>query len=233
MKNDINTVNTGSGILERLVSMLDKYGILKVLLGIFLMIILSYAVFISLNPGYFVSKYTEKINEEHNKQLTQRMEVIEIINVELENIKHKTNADRVFVIEFHNSVKSIEGFPFAFGSMNFETCQDNTYYVSDEYTNFNLSKYKLIPYIYKHNIYMGDIEGVKEIDNRLYYKFISNDVKRIYLIKIEGMHLPTGILGVSFCDEEDVVNDQFIMSTLRQEAVRLGVVMSNNQHKLK
>ena len=56
MKNDINTVNTGSGILERLVSMLDKYGILKVLLGIFLMIILSYAVFISLNPGYFVSK---------------------------------------------------------------------------------------------------------------------------------------------------------------------------------
>ena len=40
MQNDINTVNTGSGILERLVGMLDKYGVMKVLLGICLMIFL-------------------------------------------------------------------------------------------------------------------------------------------------------------------------------------------------
>lgn len=231
MQNDINTVNTGSSILERLVGMLDKYGVMKVLLGICLMIFLSYGIFVALNPGYFVEKYTTKLDEIHNKQLTERMEMVEIVNGEIEKIKSKTNADRVFVIEFHNSVKSIEGFPFAFGSMNFETCKDNIYYVSDEYTNFNLSKYKLISYIYNNNIFMGNVEKVKEIDNRLYYKFISNDVKKIYLIKIEGMNMPTGILGVTFCDENIEINDQYIMSVLRQEAVRLGVVMSHIDKK--
>jgi hypothetical protein len=229
LKNDIGSVNTGTGILERIVTLLDKYGIIKVLAGMILIIILSYTIFIALNPGYFIELYNKKQSETHNTQLTKRMEMVEMTNNEIEQIKLKTGADRVFIIEFHNSVKSIEGFPFAFGSMNFETCQDGVMYVSDEYTSFNLSKYKLISYIYKNNIYMGDVEGIKDIDNRLYYKFLSNDVEQMYLIKIEGLNMPIGILGLTYCDDTKV-DKQKTLSIMRQEAVRMGIIMSKNQY---
>lgn len=232
IKNDIGSINTGTGVLERLVGLLDKFGVIKVLAGMALIIILSYTVFVALNPGYFLELYDKKQNEEHNTQLAKRMEMVELTNNEIEQLKHKTGADRVFIIEFHNSVKSIEGFPFAFGSMNFESCQDSIMYVSDEYTSFNLSKYKLISYIYKNNIYMGDVEGIKEIDNRLYYKFLSNDVNKMYLIKIEGLNMPVGILGLSYCSDVEV-DEQRIMSLLRQEAVRMGIIMSNGSSTIK
>ena len=231
LKNDMSSVNTGTGILERLVTLLDKFGILKVLAGMALIVVLSYTIFIALNPEYFIELYNKKQSETHNAQLTKRMEMVEMTNNEIEQLKLKTGADRVFIIEFHNSVKSIEGFPFAFGSMNFETCQDSIMYVSDEYTSFNLSKYKLISYIYKNNIYMGDVEGIKEIDNRLYYKFLSNDVESMYLIKIEGLNMPVGILGLSYCSDIEV-DEQKILSLLRQEAVRMGIIMSNNQYQV-
>ena len=233
LKQDVNTVNTGTGMLERLVALLDKFGIAKVLMGIALIIILSYSLFVALNPGFFIEQYTKRQEDTHNEQLTRRMEMVETTNNEIEQLKLKTNADRVFIIEFHNSVKSIEGFPFAFGSMNFETCRDNIMYVSDEYTSFNLSKYKLISYLYKNNIYMGSVEGIKDIDSRLYYKFLSNDVDRMYLIKIEGLNMPTGILGLTYCNPEEYVDEQKIMSMLRQEAVRLGIIMSNSLYTKK
>ena len=74
---------------------------------------------------------------------------------------------------------------------------------------------------------MGDVEDIKDIDNRLYLKFLSNDVKKIYLIKIEGLNMPTGILGVTYCEDKGI-NDQHIMSILRQEVIKTGYIMSNN-----
>ena len=227
MDNKLNGVQQGTGLLEKFVALVDKYGVKKILIGLGVMIFAGYIMFFALNPSYILKKYEQYVTDLHNKQLTERMYVVEKLNAEIEKIKMKVDADRVFIIEFHNSVKSIEGFPFAFGSMNFETCDDGIHYVSDEYTNFNLSKYKLVPYIYKNNIFMGDVEDIKDIDNRLYLKFLSNDVKKIYLIKIEGLNMPTGILGVTYCEDKGI-NDQHIMSILRQEVIKTGYIMSNS-----
>jgi hypothetical protein len=76
---------------------------------------------------------------------------------------------------------------------------------------------------------MGDVEGIKDIDNRLYYKFLSNDVEQMYLIKIEGLNMPVGILGLTYCDDTKV-DKQKILSLMRQEAVRMGIIMSKNQY---
>lgn len=228
MENKLNNAQQGAGLLEKFVAMVDKYGIKKIIKGLGVFVFASYIIFFALNPRYLFEKYNDYITKRHNEQLTERMAVVESLNNEIDRIKNKLDADRVFIIEFHNSVKSIEGFPFAFGSMNFETCSDGIMYVSDEYNGFNLSKYKLIPYIYKNNIFMGNVEDIKEIDNRLYLKFLSNDVHKIYLIKIEGMSMPTGILGVTYCEEKNI-DEQHIMSVLRQEVIRAGYIMSQKK----
>lgn len=219
----LDNINNSTGVINKIMELYEKYGFKKVFKAIIGAVIIGYICFFALNPTYVFDKWNEKQAEKHRIEITQRFELTSNINNEIERIKDKLDADRVFVIEFHNSVKSIEGFPFAFGSMNFETCQDSVMYVSDEYTNFNLSKYKMISYIYNNSIFFGDVDAVKPIDNRLYLKFLSNDVKEIGLITIEGTKNPIGILGVSYTTNSDRDWSK-IKALLRQESVRIALL---------
>lgn len=222
----LDTISNSTGIINKIVELYEKYGFKKIFKAILCAVAIGYICFFALNPTYFLDRWNEKQTEKHTKEITQRFELTNNINNEIERIKDKLGADRVFVIEFHNSVKSIEGFPFAFGSMNFETCQDSVMYVSDEYTNFNLSKYKMISYIYNNSVFFGSVDEVKPIDNRLYLKFLSNDAKEIGLITIEGTKNPIGILGITYTSEENRDWSK-IRATLRQESVRIALLYSN------
>lgn len=222
----LDTISNSTGIINKIVELYEKYGFKKILKAILCAVAIGYICFFALNPTYFLDRWNEKQAEKHTKEITQRFELTNNINNEIERIKDKLGADRVFVIEFHNSVKSIEGFPFAFGSMNFETCQDSVMYVSDEYTNFNLSKYKMISHIYNNSVFFGSVDEVKPIDNRLYLKFLSNDAKEIGLITIEGTKNPIGILGITYTSEENRDWSK-IRATLRQESVRIALLYSN------
>lgn len=222
----LDTVDNGTGVINKIMDLYGKYGFKNIFKGVISAIVIGYIVFFALNPTYIIDKWDEKQAEKHSIEITQRFNTVNNINNEIERIKDKLQADRVFIIEFHNSVKSLNGYPFAFGSMNFETCNDGVFYVGDEYTNFNLSKYKLVSHLYNNTTFFGSVEEVKTIDNRLYLKFLSNDVKEIGLITIEGVNSPNGILGVTYCTDNPTRNWSEIKSILRKEAVRIGLLFN-------
>lgn len=64
----------------------------------------------------------EKNNAEvnHANMLTDRINLTEEINTALRDIMHIHNAQRAFIIEFHNSYKNLSGVPFAKYSCTFE-----------------------------------------------------------------------------------------------------------------
>ena len=215
-----------TGLLDKIMNLYTKYGFKKILKGTAAAIFIGYMVFFALNPSYIYNKWKQAEEEKHQVEISKRFETTNKINDEIERIQHKLGADRVFIIEFHNSVKSLNGYPFTFGSMNFEYCEEGVTYVGDEYTNFNLSKYKFIGYLYNHSTFFGNVEEVKGIDNRLYLKFLSNDVVDIALITIEGVNSPNGILGITYTSKDDNRDWNKIKSCLRQEAVRIGVLFN-------
>ena len=215
-------MSTGISFLEKVLKLAKNYSFMDILKAIVIIMFMGYTAIFMFNPEYLFKKYDEVKAKEHSENLLQRINNSVVVKTELENLLHTTNADRAFLIEFHNSIKSVEGFPYAYGSMNYEVVKDSIDYVSDEYTNFSLTKYDFIPYMLKNNLFLGDMEMVKSIDNRLHYKFISNGVKEIALIVIEGVDLPLGILGLSYCND-GVSNIQEIKALLRKEALKISI----------
>lgn len=63
-------------------------------------------------------KSTDDLN--HNNMLAERINLTEEINTSLRDIMHIHNAQRAFIIEFHNSFKNLSGVPFAKYTCTFE-----------------------------------------------------------------------------------------------------------------
>lgn len=214
--------STGVSLLERVLKITKNYSFIEIVKAIVVIMFMGYTMVFTFNPDYMFNKYESKKAKEHSENLMMRLNNSVVVKTELENLLHSTEADRAFLIEFHNSIKSVEGFPYAYGSMNYEVVRDSIDYISDEYTNFSLTKYDFIPYMLKNNLYIGDIEAIKSIDNRLYYKFLSNNINDMALIVIEGVELPLGILGISYCNNT-MNNIQDIKAILRKEALKISL----------
>lgn len=220
-----NNISTGLSFLEKILKITKNYSFMEIIKAIVVIMFMGYTTIFMFNPDYIFRKYDSMKAKEHSENLKHRINNSVIVKTELENLLFTTGADRAFLIEFHNSIKSVEGFPYAYGSMNYEVVKDSVDYVSDEYTNFSLTKYDFIPYMLKNNLFLGDMEMVKSIDNRLHYKFISNNVKEMALITIEGAELPLGILGLSYCNS-NINNQQDLKAILRKEALKIAIHLS-------
>ena len=61
----------------------------------------------------------------HNEMLGERMALTEEIKDGLKDIGHIHGAQRVFIVEFHNSNQNLSGTPFAKWSCTYEWCEKN------------------------------------------------------------------------------------------------------------
>jgi hypothetical protein len=225
-KKNIESVSTGIGWVEKILSLSSKYKLTDFLKALFILIMIGYTTLLILNPSVLFILYDKSKEKEHASKLTQRMENTVLVKNELQNLLYISGADRAFLIEFHNSIKSVEGFPYAYGSMNYEVVKDSICYVSDEYNHFSLTKYDLIPYMLKNSMFVGSVDAIKPLDDRLYFKFLSNEVTDIAMITIEGAELPLGVLGLSYCNN-NMPDSQNIKALLRKESVKIALILSN------
>ncbi len=69
--------------------------------------------------NYLINKDDEKA-QNHNNMLNERMTLAEDINQALKDIMNIHHAQRVFILEFHNSYSNLSGIPFAKYSCNYE-----------------------------------------------------------------------------------------------------------------
>ena len=69
------------------------------------------------------NRHNEQKN--HNEMLGERMALTEEIRAGLKDIGHIHGAQRVFVVEFHNSNQNLSGTPFAKWSCTYEWCEKN------------------------------------------------------------------------------------------------------------
>lgn len=225
MKKQVD-INSGLNWVEKILKLSKKYSFLDIIKALVILLFTGYVVLFALNPDYIFRVYEEKKKKEHTLQLSKRLDNSLVITTELENLLYLSGADRAFLIEFHNSIKSVEGFPYAYGSMNYEVVKDSVCYVSDEYANFSLTKYTLVSYMLKNNLFLGEIDAIKPIDNRLYLKFLSNEVSEIALIVVEGTDLPLGILGLTYCNDNKIEDSQTIKALLRKEVLKISLYLT-------
>lgn len=219
-------IDKGMGWLQKMLYLQKKYGFFSIIKGLFLLFLAGYVVFFALNPKYLLERVTTIQTEQHDNLVRSRLAADSDIRLILSKTMHNTNADRAWLIEFHNGNKNLTtGLPFLFGSMRIEETQDSIPNVDEDYADFSLSKYKLIAKVLDEGFFYGNIEDVQSIDKRLYYKLQSNDINEIALLTIYNEDKPAGIVGLSFCNNKQM-DKQLVGKRIRSAGIQIATLLS-------
>lgn len=219
-------IDKGMGWLQKMLNLQNKYGFFSIIKGLFLLFLAGYVVFFALNPKYLLERVTTIQTEQHDNLVRSRLAADSDIRLILSKTMHNTNADRAWLIEFHNGNKNLTtGLPFLFGSMRIEETQDSIPNVDEDYADFSLSKYKLIAKVLNEGFFYGNIKDVQSIDKRLYYKFQSNDINEIALLTIYNEDKPAGIVGLSFCNNKQM-DKQLVGKRIRSAGIQIATLLS-------
>lgn len=219
-------IDKGMGWLQKMLNLQNKYVFFSIIKGLFLLFLAGYVVFFALNPKYLLERVTTIQTEQHDNLVRSRLAADSDIRLILSKTMHNTNADRAWLIEFHNGNKNLTtGLPFLFGSMRIEETQDSIPNVDEDYADFSLSKYKLIAKVLDEGFFYGNIKDVQSIDKRLYYKFQSNDINEIALLTIYNEDKPAGIVGLSFCNNKQM-DKQLVGKRIRSAGIQIATLLS-------
>lgn len=111
----------------------------------------------------------------------------EILNLWL----YKYHADRVFIIQYHNSTKD-----WQHGTMRFEICKENVVSIKCNFVNFNLTWLDMPFYLQKNNYFIGNIYSLQKIDRILYNQLNNYNINNVAFVIIkDNDEIPIGILG--------------------------------------
>lgn len=220
-------MDKGIGWLQKLLNLQKKYGFFSIVKGLFLVLLGGYVVFFALNPKYLLERITKIQTEEHNDLIETRLRSDTEINNILSKLLSTADADRAWLIELHNGSKNFgTGLPFLYGSMRMEEVRDSIFHVDDEYSDFNLSKYKLIVKTLRDGFFYGNLEDVRLVDERLYYKFKANNVNEIALIVLyDCKETPIGLLGLSYCNGK-LMQRQLVGKEIRKGGLQIATQLS-------
>lgn len=216
--------------LQKILNLQKKYGFLSIIKGLFILFLSAYVIFFALNPRFLLERITNIQTEQHAQLVQSRLIADSKIRLILSNVLNKTNADRAWLIEFHNGSKNLStGLPFLFGSMRLEETRDSIINVDEDYADFSLTKFKLISKVLDEGFFYGKVQDVKSIDQRLYYRFQSNDINEVALLTLYNDDKPVGIVGLSFCFEK-TMNKHTVGKFLRSGGVQIATLLSKT-HK--
>lgn len=203
-KEKVTIIDSGVSTFGRMIEIVKNNSLWTLFKTFVVAVFFGLLAFVILNPTYIFEKYQEYEDKKHSEELAERFNRMEELNGELSETLMELHADRAFFIEYHNSVKSLQGAPFAYGSMSFEKLHPNrdVMFMADEYSDFPLTKYEMVSYLYENKFFIGTIDELMEIDMRLATKLQASNVTQVALIEVWGDNQPLGILGVTWGEHE-------------------------------
>lgn len=220
-------LNSGIGWLHKLLDLQNRFGFFSVLKGLFILLLSGYTVFFALNPKYLLDKLEREQTERHDEAARQRLEADGEIRLILHRLMYSLGADRAWLVELHNGNKNLSsGLPFLYGDMRMEETKPGTGNVDEEYTDFSLSKYPFVTRVLDEGFYRGNTEEMRETDQRLYHKLMSNDVNELAVLTLYSGEKPLGVLGLSFCGNNLITDDTVAEKVLRKCGVQIATLLS-------
>ena len=228
-KGKISVVDNGVSMFERIINVVKNNSIWTLIKSLLFMIFFGVIIFFFTQPSYFFEKYNEYQEKKHTEELNERFNQMSMVNTELNDLLYELHADRAFFIEYHNSVKSLQGAPFAYGSMSFEKLHSNrnVIFMADEFSDFPLTKYDAVTYLYKNKMFIGTIDDLRNIDDRLATKLETSNVTQIAIIEVWGNQQPLGILGVTWSEHEVLTTySDAIDRVMRQRAADIRTILN-------
>lgn len=187
---------------ERIIQLVRKYTIFEILGSIMLLfaLISMLLFFNAVNNEQVLEKWMTKRNEIHAEGTTIRSDINPKVSKTLYKLMIDNKADRVAVFELHNGKENPTSLPFIYCDMTYEEVNGHLPFVSDEYVNLNVSKYKFLNYLTQHKYFHGNIDELFAIDKKFGIRLMENDIKycQMALIKTD---ITIGVLISTYLEE--------------------------------
>lgn len=209
-------LKTIAGVLaEIFVKFSEKYGFLKtlsygVVICIFGLSVYSSIVIINLderiNKSVALALTTQTQQKEaiHQEGVVKRVENIHNINSIIKTTMYELGADRASIIEMHNGTNNTDGLPFLYGEMTYEQCRDGIEHVDDMYLKMNLTRYVFPLYLMSNNYFVGNMDEVRKIDDKIARKMESEGTKYVLVFGLHGVNNAIGYLAFTWNNTDNV-----------------------------
>ena len=222
----IEKTEKGLGWLERLMGLVEKYSIWKFIKAFMVILFTALIVGFISNPTYLFEKWEEYQSIKHQTEMAISEKNSVLIQSEIEGLLWRTKADRVILLSYHNSKKSLAGVPYIYLTATHEYFKDGVAPIAEGYSAVKTSLYPMITYLNNKGYFCGDIEELRAIDKALAYRMEGNDAKHIAMMQIEG-EVPLGVLVVTYTSSVDETHRcEDVEMLMHKSANKLGVLMS-------
>ena len=186
MQNKINLAEQILKFFESITIFLEKYGIIKTFKTVFTCVLLYWLLVFSFKPSIIFDKWNEIKDDDHKGKIEETLQKQYTIKQNLLDLHYHSSSMRTLILGLHNGVESLYGgYQFLKLSALFEECGEYQS-VMEEYQNIHLTHYPIFSYLYKNELFCGDINKLKEIDNKLYHKLVGNNVNYIHIQSLIG-----------------------------------------------
>lgn len=189
-------MNSGLSWLGTILQYIKEYGVIGIIKASIILIVLSITLQICYNPSFLFDKYTEYMTQKHTRELYERSEYDCQLKSLLPVFLYKYNADRVWIIQYHNGIMD-----WQHGTMRFEVCKKGVSSIRSQYNNFNLTWINIPYYLKENEIFIGDLQELAEIDCTLETQLEKNHVKYLACTLIRDSNgYPIGIFGMTWSE---------------------------------
>ena len=209
----IKTTNATIGWLGTIHNFIRENGFKKLFMDLITVCAVVFVALCIFQPN-IISNRIEKYREtQHSERMNQRMNNTPLIQAELDKLRIQMDAAWVSVWELHNNTNNLDGIPFIFASLTYESMNPGMTPIAEQFDNVRLSLYPLSSYLREKEMWYGDVEKLKNIDNTAYYRAKALGITYLgfRLMEVEGA--PNALLSFAFVEGSEIPrNDTFIQS---------------------
>lgn len=196
----IKTTNATLGWLETIHKFLAKHGFKKLvmdLLGVGMAVVVGLWIF---QPGVFVERFKKYEEEQHEYRKELRSNNTPLVQEELDKLREQYNVSWAAVWELHNSTNNLDGLPFLFASLTYESLNPALTPIAQQFDELRLSLHPLSTYLEKNEIWCGHVDELLDLDIAAYHRAKALNIEYLgfKLLSVNGE--PKAVLSVAFVE---------------------------------
>lgn len=219
-----------AGSLEKILSILKKYGIAKTIGAIMVIVLLVWAFNSETVVNRIINESLDKRSEvgiqTENVMLSQREAVQDDVYKIMHNIVDDTGADRVFIFEMHNGTNNTSGLPFMYAEMTYEELRHGVLPVAEDWGKLTMTLYNFPLAVKERGYWEGTLEDLKTIDYKIGLKAEANDVKYLFICMLYGVRENClGAMGLTFINEDNLQNSTKVKQSMIMHAQQVAILL--------
>lgn len=222
----IKTTNATIGWMEVIHKFIKKNGFKKLVMDV---IAVCVVVFIGLwifQPGIFSNRLDQYREQKHAERMVERMNNTPLIQAELDKFRLQTDASWVSIWELHNSTNNLDGMPFMFASLTYESMNPALTPIAEQFDNVRLSLYPLASYLREHEMWYGDVESLKEVDNTAYYRAKALGITYLGFRLMEIENSPNAVMSFAYVEGGEIANESYLVQNWVMESYKVNSLLS-------